>query len=230
MKPKPAAESDEKTLRYLKVAGVLLLLVAAGWFLVRSLQPDRPKVNTRPFKSLGGWAAEETSKFLNKSGKVLVLREVPASNMLATDPLRQVLEAQDAQVDEFKHRLEALGKFEIGSDFRLIRPGNSQYSVWPSGAMTKLLQTQPQNTTLVAFCSLPPFDSAEKTLLGQRSGKMVIVGGMVNESRGLVKAGLVHLALVYRLPVPPKTTENETPDQWVQRCFLTITAASSGMN
>lgn len=221
MKPKPAVEPTGKARHYLRLAGALLGLVAAGWFLLQSFKSDIPKPYVKPFASLGSLAADETRTLIGNQGSIAIVSEIPDPKSPAEDAMVGSIKMVAVEVDGFKEAMRRKGKFTYLPELKLVRPSDAIKTVWPTGEFLRLLQRLPDNATLVAFCALPgQLNSTERRLLQSRTGKLVIVGGVVPDVRPLVDQRVAHLAVAARVPVPPaEGTAPEAPHEWVKRVY-----------
>lgn len=217
-------QSDGQVMRRLRLAGLVVLLVAAGWSVLRSLRSDLPKPNTKPFASLGNLAAEESMALIGTVGSVAIVSEMPDPKSAPEDPMVRSIQLVATEVAAFKETLQQRGRFTLRPEMKLLRPSEAIKTAWPPGAFLKLLQQHPSTTTIVAFCNLPgQFSPAERALLKARPGKLIVVGGVIPEVKPLVEQGVAHLAVAARVPVPPpKGTEPETPREWVSRVYLVL--------
>lgn len=209
----------------LQLAGVLIALTFAGWLLYRHFVPPGIKVNTRPFTSLGEFAADEFAK-IQPAGRVQLVYDVPDKSANQHLMFAKAIEMQNVQALAFKARLFNHGKYTFAPDVKLPRPAMAMYSVWPGEAFKALVQES--DLALVLFSSLPPIGDLERTFIRQRSGKLVVVGMAVSEVQPAVRADLVKLAIANRVPVPPSTASAESPTEWVRRVFAVLTPESLG--
>lgn len=208
-----------------KLFGALLLLMAAVWFLLHTLGPDIPKLNPKPFTSLGEFAADELVKGVASGGKVQIVMAVPGREVPAASPLARFLSALVPEVAAFRARLSQNGRFTFAPEVRLPQPARAQATVWPSGALTSLLTETQDQTVIVVFGSLPgSLNSTEREQLRRRAGKLMLVGVLDAEARALVDAKLAGLAIAARVPVPAvEGSGKETPEQWVRRVYAVVT-------
>lgn len=207
----------------LQLMGALLTLALAGWLLYRHFVPPGIKVNTKPFASLGEFAADEFAK-IQPAGLVQLVYDVPDKSADQNPAFGKSIEMQGVQALAFKARLAQLGKYTFEPDMKLPRPAMAMYSAWPGGAFKTLIQAP--NPALVLFSSLPAIDDAGRALLRQRTGKLMVVGMAMPEVNPAVQANQVQLAIAYRVPVPPSTATTESPAEWVKRVFAVLTPAS----
>lgn len=224
MTAKSPAKSNSKLGSGLKLAGALLLLLGAGWFLMRAFKSDIPKPNLKPFASLGSLAADETAALIGKSGSIAIVSEIPDPKSPGEDPMVRSIKMVAAEVDGFKATLQLKGKFSYHPELKLVRPSQAMKTVWPPGEFLKLLQRHPDTTTIVAFCYPPgQLTSAERSLLLSRTGKFIIVGGVVPEVKPLIDQRVAHLAVSSVVPVPQATEQTlETPQAWVRRVYVVL--------
>lgn len=235
--PKPPGNKGLIILAGLIAVGAVAFLVARS--KVKSapeMDPKRPidpngvfsggvtptKTSPKAFETLGEFAADAALKILGAGGHLIVVRETPGP-----DSLRDATRFFDMLEEEsksFKGRLNSKGKFTFQRDHTLVRPSGAQRAVWPAGELAKLLQKHPAATTIVAFCHLPEaMSETDKAMLRGRSGKVIVVGGMVPEMQPLVRAGLVHLAVSQRMPAPSSPVGGtESPSEWVQRVYQVL--------
>lgn len=209
---------------WLKLSGVAVLLVVAGWILARNFRSDLPKPNPKPFASLGSLAAEETAALIGGTGHIAIISEIPDPKSHREDPMAQSIRMVAAEVEAFRDTLQRLGKYTFLPELKLVRPSQAIKTVWPAGEFLRLLQRPPDNTTVVAFCALPgQLTATERSLLKSRSGKLVIIGGVVPEVRPLVEQRVAHLAVAAKVPVPAaQDGAPETPEAWVRRVHLVM--------
>ncbi len=181
-------------------------------------------VDTKPFESLGSFAADEAMALIGNSGTVAIITESPDPKAGANHPMARTIKLIALESETFKKHLNLMGKFTLVPELKLMRPEGAIKTVWPPGEFAKLLQKHPPHTTIVAFCDLPsPLSGAEKQMIRQRTGKVIVIGGVVPEVDPTVQEGLIHLAIATKAPVPPKTGDGpETPSQWVRRVFAVL--------
>lgn len=225
MKPKPVAETEQKPPQhYVKLIAALLLLGVAGCFLWHALKPERPKINPKPFISLGEFAADELGRFGGHGENIRVIVPVAGRTVPPFSQLALSLKAVSPEVAAFKARLAQQGRFTFSPDWELPQPARAQATVWPAGDLAKLLGETPDDAILVAFCSLPAaLTGGEARRLQGRTGKVMVVGVLDSEARRLVDARLVSVAIAARVPVPPFTgTGAEPPEDWVKRVFVVL--------
>lgn len=208
----------------MKLTGVAVLLLVAGWILLQAFKSDIPTPNPKPFASLGSLAAEETAALIGRSGSIAIVSEVPDPKAPREDAMVRSLKMVAAEVDGFKATLRSQGTFTYPPELKLVRPSNAMKTVWPAGEFLKLLQRHPGSTTIVAFCYLPgELSPTERSLLQSRTGKLIIVGGVVPEVKPLVDARVAHLAVSSLVPVPqPTDPAPETPQAWVRRVYAVL--------
>ena len=196
-----------------------LAFAIAGWLFYSHFKRPDFKVNKRPFASLGEFAADELVKILPR-GRVQVVYDV-SNQATGEDPrLGKALEMQAVQAQAFKSRLARRGKFSFDPDVKLPRSPMAMGSAWPGGTFHSLVRVP--DTVLVLFSSLPPLSDAERALSQQRAGKLVVVGMSLPEIQPAVQAGLVHLGIAYRVPVPQGTPGPESPTDWVNRVYAVV--------
>ncbi|KAF0181538.1 MAG: hypothetical protein FD161_211 [Limisphaerales bacterium] len=224
MKPKPVVETEEKTRHYLKLVGALLFLIGAGWFLFRSLRGEVREPNLKPFASLGSYAALETAKLLGRAAKILVIYD---SNPVGMAGAGKPLGRQAIEVESFKAKLGSSGRFSFAPDWKLPRPAMAVSTVWPKGEFERLLSQQSAETALVIFCDPPALNMTDKARLKARSGRLILVGALMPTAQGLVREGVVHLAVATRVPPRPSEKASESPDEWVARVFARLTPETS---
>jgi hypothetical protein len=224
MKPKPVVATELKTRHCLKLAGALLFLIGAGWFLFHSLRGEVRKPDLKPFASLGSYAAQETAKLLGGAAKVMVIYDsIPAGTAGAGKPMGR----QATEVESFKAKLGSAGRFSFAPDWKLPRPAMAISTVWPKGEFERLLSQHSSETALVIFCDPPALNMTDKAMLKARSGRLILVGALMPTAQGLVREGVVHLAVATRVPPPPSEKASESPDEWVARVFARLTSETS---
>jgi hypothetical protein len=248
----PESNSGEAPKRApLALIAVLVVVAIAGFFVYRKLaepppaevdlkrmdpqdpvlRPANPTgaVTSKPFESLGAFAADQTVKLIGSSGTIALVIEVPDPNSGANSPMARSINMIAAEADAFKERLKSKGKFTFGPELKLVRPGDAMKTVWPAGVFTKLLN-QHSSDTIVAFCHLPDSLTADsKNLLRQRRGKMIVVAGVVPDLQPLVDDRLIQLAIAQKMPIPPAPSSGaETPGQWVTRIHAVLTPGALG--
>ncbi len=226
MQKRPANRSADNLLPWLKLAGAFLALAVGGWLVYRHFAAPRYTVNSKPFASLGEFAADELSQALPGGGRIQLVYDVPDTTPVQDERFTRALEMQAVQALAFKSRLAGRGHYTFAPDVKLPRSPMAMRSGWPGGRFQSLAQVQDAN--LVLFSSLPPLGEVEQKLLQQRTGKLVVVGSGLPDIQPAVKAKLVHMAIANRVPVPPSTAGNESPAEWVRRVYAVLTPERSG--
>jgi len=224
MNPTPRADTSGQARQRWKLSGALLLLGAAVWFLHATFKSDIPTPNVKPFASLGGLAADETVALMGTHGSIAIVSEIPDPKSPASDAMVRSIGVVAVEVQAFKETLRRRGRYTILSELKLVRPADAINTAWPSDSFRKLLQSVPNHATLVAFCSLPSqLTPAERALLQSRTGRLIIVGGVVPEVKPLVDGRVAHLAISARVPTPQQeSNEVETPQAWVRRVYAVL--------
>jgi len=224
MQSSTAAKGSDRAPSALKLTGVALLLVGAGCFLLQAFKSDIPKPNVKPFTSLGSLAADETAALIGRSGSIAIVSEIPDPKSPSEDAMVRSIKMVAAEVDGFKATLQSKGNFTYQPELKLVRPSNAMKTVWPAGEFLRLLQKHPSTTTIVAFCYLPgQLSPTERSLLQSRTGKLIIVGGVVPEVKPLVDQRVAHLAVSSMVPVPqPPDASPESPHAWVRRVYVVL--------
>lgn len=179
-------------------------------------------VVTKPFEAIGKFAADEVLGVIGSSGTIALVREVPDPKSPTTGDASAGWRVGAAQIDAFKEALKRKGKFTFLPETKLVRLENSTTTAWTEGQFGKLLQGVPANTTIIVYCVLPEkLSESEKTMLRNRSGKLIVIGSMEPLMKPLVQDRLVHLAVTMRMPPAPPTGE-ETPAQMASRVYAVL--------
>lgn len=181
--------------------------------------PTREKVVSKPFETRGSFVATEVSQLVGRSGNVAIIFEVPDPKLRPTPDMVRFLTASAAEVAAFKSMLKGLGSYTFAPELKLPHPDGANRPVWPPGELAKFIRSQSSGATIVAFC-LPPEQMSEDEMkvLRQRSGKFVVVAGSAPDVKPYLDAGVVHLAVTAKSPIPrPTGTDPETPSQWLHR-------------
>ena len=249
LKPEQPVPPDTTKGRSLSAMVLLILVAVAGFMIYRKVPTPplgmevddkraasgdplpatagtSPAVNTKPFESLGSFAADEVFQFIGDSGSIAIVRE-------STDPKLQYpgrtvnrFKAVAAEVESFKEHLKRKGQFTFHTEHKLVQPTDppSWKTVWPAGEFTRLLEPQTEGVTIVCFCYLPGrISESEKGMLRTRTGKLIVVAGALPEVQPYIDERLAHLVVTSKLPVPPATSSApETPDQWVRRVHTVL--------
>lgn len=203
-----------------------MLVLLAGAFAYFSVFGKKSKPDLKTFGSVGDLAAEEIAKLLGKSGRLVLVYDVydpKSGGSQAGKPF----EAHWAQAEALRRRIAKLGTYTFASDWKLPRPNLSFYSVWPAGNFQQLLGANPPETTIVMFANPPAFTAEEKHALKSRPGKLVLVGGVLPEVRGLLKERVASLVVASRYPVPPAVKTPESERELMLRVYAALTPDSA---
>jgi hypothetical protein len=210
LKPEPPPEVDTK--RAANIKGVF----AGG--------PTSTRINSKPAETRGAFAADELIQLAGSSGSVVVVREVPGFGVTGNSDMGRFISMISSEADSFKDRLKGKGRFSFLADVELPRADGTTRTQWPTGGLSKLLQSTPANATIVMFC-LPPaqISEGEKAQIRSRPGKIVIVAGSEPEVKPLIEQRLINLAVTSKVPIPaPPSTGSESPIQWVARVHTVL--------
>ncbi len=184
--------------------------------------------NTKPIESIGMFFADEVLRIIGNSGTIALVREVRDPKAPNTGQDAQAWNAVAAQIETFKDWLKRNGKFTFLPETKLVRAENTTTTAWSAGQFARLLQEIPPNATIIVYCVLPEnLTQTEKTLLRNRSGKVIVLGGIEPLMKPLVQERLIHLAVTLRMPpTPPKG--DETPSQMARRVYTVLKSGEAG--
>ena len=185
--------------RLIAVIAVLITAVCLITILKRQFG-GRPKVNVQPFAELGGLVADETTKVLGHSGRVVVLTVDTATYKVATlDTLLAVFKKTLARKGNFT--IQTVEKFRVPptmfmalSSGALVPPGVE----WPAGRFANILAAHENADAIVSFVGLPPLSPENLGEVNPKKIKIVIVSHRDPDLSSLLKAGLIELAIVPR--------------------------------
>lgn len=189
----------------------VLAIIASLTYLYRT-QFTGPKVNLTPFESLGFAAAEETAKWLNQSGKIVVVVE-----------LIEVMKSPnlDAQVKGFKAGLAKHPGVTLKEIKEIKRPPSDDPRFWPAAQVGQIVTAGTGADATVWFGSLPQeFTKADLAALKENKSKLAVVSAQSSLLKPMLQQGVIHLAIVNRFPPKPAPSGKETPRQWFDRVYL----------
>ena len=213
---------DSRSRSHLKLVGALLLLSLAVGGLYFFVFRSGSKPDLKQFGTLGEYAAEEVAKIIGRSGRVVLVYDIYDPKAGGSDAGAAFAD-QGMQAAGFRKRMAGLGSYSFAQDFKLARPNMVFRSVWPAGTISKLVNANPPETTIVLFATPPQRSKEEKNMLQSRSGKLVVVGGALPDVQWLAKERLAHLIIASRYPVPPPPKNPESDRQMTQRVYAVVT-------
>lgn len=189
----------------LAIAGALTFLYVTQWGGGRS-------GNLKPFENLGFIAAEETATLLNRSGQVVLVAEVEEA--LRTPNV-------EALVQGFKSGLAKQSGVKLKELKNLPRSMDGDPRRWPAGHAEQLGKLGQGTAALVFIGSLPPeLSAAELAALKAGPTKLVLISAQSPSLKPLLQQGVIHLAIVNRVPARPAPSRSESPRQWFDRVYL----------
>lgn len=179
---------------------ILLFVGLAGFAVWNFLKPsDGRRIDLNPYQALGMVSGEEVSKLLQHQGRIVLVTPDPGDS---ADPVL------DAQVAAFRKGLAAAGKAKIESTatikmdgFTAMRMGGAV----PPEALKDLFAKHQGAAALVFFIGLPPVDVETMGPSVTGKTKVVVVSAPFAWYPGLVKQGLLHLAIVSRANAPAES-------------------------
>lgn len=205
----------------LLAAGALLAIVGSLTYLYFNQFGGGSKMNLKPLESLGFIVAEETAKLLNQQGQVVLVGEM-GETAVRTPHF-------EAQIKGFKAVLAKQSGVTLKEAKDLPRSMDGDPRLWPVGHAEQLVKLGAGAGALVFFGGLPQeFTAAELAALKQSQCKLVFVTVQTPSLKPLLQQGLLHLAIVNRIPPQPAPSRGETPRQWFDRVYLIATPAAMG--
>ena len=190
--------------------GAVLAIAGSLTFLYFN-QFGGSKMNLKPLESLGFVVAEETAKLLNQSGQVVLVAEMEESRAPNTEAL----------IKGFKAGLAKQSGVTLKSVEDLKRSMDGNPRLWPEGHAQQLSTFGAGGGAVVFVGGLPqeltPNDLAA---LKASQSKFVFVTAQAPTLKPLLQQGLIHLAVVNRVPAKPAPSRSEAPRQWFDRVYL----------
>lgn len=194
--------------------GAILAILASLTYLYFTEFRTGPKLNLKPFESLGYTVAEETAALLGNQGRVVIVTEV--IEVMQSPNL-------DAQVNGFKTGLGKKGGVTLKEVKEIKRPPSEDPRLWPPGQAAQIAQMSDGASATVLFMSLPmQMSKDDLAALKGSTSKLVVVTAQSPTLKPLLQQGIVHLAIVNRFPPKPAPAGKETPRQWFDRVYMVV--------
>ncbi|MEN9574284.1 MAG: hypothetical protein RL514_2139 [Verrucomicrobiota bacterium] len=165
----------------------------------------------KPFENLGFIAAEETATLLNRTGQVVLVAEMEETRSPNTEAL----------LKGFKAGLAKQPGVTLKSVQDLKRSMDGDPRHWPVGHAERLAQLGSGAGAVVFIGSLPQeLAKGDLAVLKEGKFKLVFVTAQAPVLKPLLQQGVLHLAIVNRVPPRPAPSGRESARQWFDRVYL----------
>lgn len=197
----------------LSVVGLLLVVGASWMWIYRTL--DSSRIDLDPSQALGRGAARETARFLQNSGRI-VLVDASFGEYKILAPLTE------AQVKAFKKAIGKTGvKIAAVEKVAIVPPSMGRSGVFMQpGQLPKLLSHHSDMDAVVLFVGLASQDDIKASLPPNGKPKLVLVGNYEPHYKKLLESGVIQLGFVPR--DVEQVSESGSSDSF-ERNYLVIT-------
>lgn len=194
------------------IAVVALLAIASSLTFLYFTQSGGGRAGSmKPFENLGFIVAEETATLLNRTGQVVLVAEMEDTRSPSTEAL----------IKGFKAGLTKQPGVTLKAVQDLKRSMDGDPRFWPVGHAERLAQLGSGAGALVFIGSLPPeLAKGDLAVLKEGKSKLVFVTAQAPALKPLLQLGVLHLAIVNRVPPRPAPSGRESARQWFDRVYL----------
>ncbi len=195
----------------------ILVIIASGVSIYLSQRSPTARVNLKPFEGVGQVGAESTSKLLNGSGRlVLVAYDAKSSPLEAsvtafTAELKKFPGLSVAATERVSMKMEEMAMPEMGLKA-------TEY--------LRIVQKHGDADAIVSFVGGPSFPNQDYRQVPERRPKFVVLSGYTPQTKSLMQAGVVNLAIVPRFEPQKAEAEPKTAREWFERFFMVVTPAN----
>jgi len=201
--------------RLLSVPGLLLVVCVSWIYLYRTLDSNR--IDLDPSEALGSGAARETARFLQNSGRiVLVGASFGEFKILA--PLTE------AQIKAFKKAAGKSGlKIVAVEKVSIVPPSMGRSGIFmQAGQLLDLLSRHADVDAVVLFVGPASEDSINRIARRRGKPKLVLVANYEPQYKKLLQSDVIQLAFVPRYEDTNQASRRGSTDSF-ERDYLVVT-------
>ncbi len=205
-----------------KLIVTLAALAGVGALFVLWRQFSNPTVNLRPSTAVGEVLADEVSRLLGGSGKVV---------LISRQPPKDGPDANREKIESFEAAIKRRGTMKLAATDWLPRPpaGTMDTGVVTTGQFLAALDKNPDANAFLVLAGLPPYSQTLVDGLTARSQKLMAVCGYSANVRRWLESKALAVAVVPRFnDLPAGTPAPKTGRDWFQSEFEMITPDSVG--
>jgi hypothetical protein len=218
--PKPASPPTLPKARQAALVIFLLAAIGASGFWIYRTQFANPPISERLHRAIGRVMAEETSRLLNSTGRVVVI----AMERNKAPELR-------AQLAEFEKTLKEISRIRIHETYNLDTGEQPKYA-FGSGLsprrFTRIVNKNQNVDAVVSFVGAPNLGTNDAAEV-KHGPKFIALCRSAEKLKKFFETKLIQVAVVsrFQFPNPIQGTPRDARELFTQR-FQIVTATNAG--
>lgn len=215
-----AFKVDEKKKPLITVIAIIAIAASIGSMLFSQCE-SRPKVNLKPFISVGQVMAEETGKLFPSGGSKVVIIQMDDKQYSGPAATAQIKAFIETCQKEGKVSIAGTEKFALnkGGEGGPVEPGMPL----PSDFYFQTLEKYPDVGAIVSFVGAPMLRDEELSRLGEKPPKLVAFCQFGMGLKQLFEQQVVHVVICPRFHRSADTKKPDTSRDWFDQYYQVVT-------